>query len=368
MIKVLTALACTCAAMAFTGTAGATVRFGVNESAGKGADRGIGFFGTLNNIGLTENAVTLSWNAAAPQQIVGKPDLDLWMPQAAIRGIRVVLVVSPARPKDLTSAPDNAAKFASFLQLVARTYPQVKDFVVGNEPNQPKFWQPQFDENGQNVSGAAYEQVLAQSYDALKAFDPKINVIGLGLSARGNDMPNAPSNISTSPIRFLYYLGKAYRASGRTKPLMDELAFHPYPNVNTDAPLKGYQWPNAGIPNLDRVKQVIWDAFNGTGQPVFAESGLRQAHPLKLDLDETGWQVGIPPNLAVLYHGKENVPVIDESTQAQYYGDIVRYIVCDPDVVSLSFYHLIDESDLDRWQSGLLRLDGSRRPPATRPR
>ena len=28
----------------------------------------------------------------------------------------------------------------------------------------------------------------------------------------------------------------------------------------------------------------------------------------------------------------------------------------------LSFFHLIDETDLDRWQSGLERADGSHRP------
>jgi hypothetical protein len=53
---------------------------------------------------------------------------------------------------------------------------------------------------------------------------------------------------------------------------------------------------------------------------------------------------------------------IDEGTQAQYYSDIVRFVSCDPDVRSLSFFHLIDEIDLDRWQSGLLRADDSRRP------
>ena len=28
----------------------------------------------------------------------------------------------------------------------------------------------------------------------------------------------------------------------------------------------------------------------------------------------------------------------------------------------LSFFHLVDETDLDRWQSGLERADGSHRP------
>ena len=54
---------------------------------------------------------------------------------------------------------------------------------------------------------------------------------------------------------------------------MDELAFHPHPNSNTDSFLVGYRWPNAGTSNLGRIKQAVWDAFRGTAQPVFAEAG-----------------------------------------------------------------------------------------------
>jgi len=164
-------------------------------------------------------------------------------------------------------------------------------------------------------------------------------------------------------VRFLRDLGVAYRKSKRTKPIMDELGFHPYPNQNNDPPLKGYPWPKAGFPNLDRIKQAIWDAFNGTAQPVFGERGkTRPANALKLDLDETGWQVSIPGSLQGLYTGKESVTPIDELTQAQYYSDIVRFVSCDPDVRSLSFFHLVDEEDLDRWQSGLIRRDHTQRP------
>jgi hypothetical protein len=162
-------------------------------------------------------------------------------------------------------------------------------------------------------------------------------------------------------------VGVAYRASKRTKPLMDELGFHPYPNQNNDPPLKGYPWPKAGIPNLDRIKQAVWDAFNGTAQPTFAERGGKPVggKPMLLDLDETGWQVAIPSSLQRLYYGKESVTPIDEGTQAQYYADIVRFVSCDPNVRSLSFFHLIDEQDLDRWQSGLMRADDSKRPSYT---
>ena len=83
-------------------------------------------------------------------------------------------------------------------------------------------------------------------YDALKGVDPALTVVGVGLSPRGNDRPTAKSNVSTSPVRFLAALGAWYRASGRQRPLMDGLSFHPYPNVATDPLSRGYAWPNAG--------------------------------------------------------------------------------------------------------------------------
>ena len=125
---------------------------------------------------------------------------------------------------------------------------------------------------------------LAAAYDALKAVDPSIRVIGVGLSPRGNDSPLAPSNVSTSPVRFLHALGRWYRTSGRTAPLMDGFSFHPYPNSATDPLDRGYAWPNAGFVNLDRIKQALWDAFQGTAQPTTVTG-------LKLYLDEVGWQV-----------------------------------------------------------------------------
>jgi hypothetical protein len=163
-------------------------------------------------------------------------------------------------------------------------------------------------------------------------------------------------------VRFLRDLGVAYRASKRTKPLMDELAFHPYPSTSRDSVTTGYVWPNAGLPNLDRIKQAVWDAFHGTAQTPFGEPGKTFAKPLLFDLDEVGWQVGVLPALAALYSGVENGPTTDEATQAQIYGDLIKQAACDPTVRLLSFFHLTDELDLKTWQSGLIRADGSHRP------
>jgi hypothetical protein len=347
------------AAFLAAGSASADVRIGVADDLGIHEDQSTWFFDNLGELGMSENRVSVPFDPAAPTTIQNQAALDLYVPFAALRGVRVVFSVAPLRARMLSERPGAAREFAEYVALLARTYPTVKDFIVGNEPNQPRFQQPQFDRAGRNVSAAAYYSMLATSYDALKAVDPAIRVIGLGLSPRGNDQPRARDNVSTSPVRFLHALGQAYRRSGRTKPIMDELAFHPYPDHDRDALMKGYRWPNAGVPNLGRIKQAFWDAFRGTGQPTFGEG--RSRGRLTFRLDELGWQVAVPyANQA--YHGRENVLPTDERSQAAIYHDAVRYLACDASVSSILFFLLRDEPDLDRWQAGLVRADGSRRP------
>ena len=359
-------LLCACAvlACAAAGTARAGLDVGVTEDAGKTGDGGASFFATLNDVGLKVNRVSINWDAANPTAIGGQDEIASWIPQAQAAGTRIIFAVSPLKATDLTATPDAKTKFAAFVTLLATTFPMVKDYVIGNEPNQPRFWAPQYSPTGKPLAAAQYLPVLAASYDALKAVDPTINVIGIGLSPRGNDQALGTSTRSRSPVRFLHDLGVAYRASHRAKPLMDELAFHPYPQPQQGPPSVRYAWPTAGLANLDRIKQAVWDAFNGTAQPTFPESGKSLFKPLKVDLDEVGWQVAPLPALASLYFGVETpgLKLISEEDQAAYYRDTVTLAECDPGVRMLSFFHLVDETDLDRWQSGLERADGSHRP------
>jgi hypothetical protein len=347
------------ASLVLTGTAFADVQVGVTDDLGFYTDQSTWFFDSLSDLGMQENRVAVPFEPDEPTTIQRQAALDSYLPLATLRGVRVVFSVAATKARTFGN-PEAVRRYAEYLALLARTYPTVKDFIIGNEPNQPRFWQPQFGRSGQNVSAAGYFSVLGAAYDTLKAVDPSIRVIGLGLSPRGNDRPNAVENVSTSPVRFLASLGKIYRRSGRTKPIMDELAFHPYPDRDRDALMKGYRWPNAGVPNLGRLKQAVWDAFKGTGQPTFGEG--RSRGNLALRLDELGWQVEVLPGLETSYLGQETVRPTDEASQARIYADAIRYLACDASVRSLYFFLLRDEVDLDRWQAGLVRVDGSRRP------
>lgn len=347
MKRLIAALACALASASLAGSACAATIYGVNEDQPKFAnDDGATIYGQLRDVGLRQNVLSLQWQAAAPTAIADADRIGRAIAAAQARGVKVILAVYPASPTAVSgSGPDG---FISFCGQVAAAFPTVDTFIVGNEPNQPRFWRPQFNADGTNASAASFLTVLAGCYDRFHAAGKK--VIGGGLSPRGNDDPNAVSNISTSPVRFIRALGAAYRASGRSAPIMDAFSFHPYPNLNNDAPAAGYRWPNIGVPNMDRLKQALYDAFNGTAQPT-VEDGLL------LDLDEVGWQVDT--NGLAGYTGAENVDVVDAATQGRYHAEVVRRSACDPAIESLNFFHWIDESDRDRFQSGEYLADGA---------
>lgn len=350
------------ACLGLSPSAGATL-FGASDDRGKyDDDGGAWFFSELTAVGFSANKMTVNWDPSQPEVIAEKAFLDRSVPRAVEQGIHVSFGIHIGKARAITDTPDAIEKFTAWLQQLARAYPEVTEYVVGNEPNLTRFWQPQFDSRGRGASGIAYAAFLARGYDALKEVNPNITVVGLGLSPRGNDMPNAPSNISTSPVKFIRDVGIGYGRMARDKPLMDVFGFHPYPARDRDPLGRGYPWPNAGVANLDRIKQAVWDAFHDTAQPVFAEPGLEQELELTFKLDEVGWQVDILEESRPAYFGKESVKPTDEGTQARIYGDLIHEISCDPSVRELLFFGLIDEPNLDRWQAAILRADKTRRP------
>jgi hypothetical protein len=359
---------CALAALAFAAAAGADVTVGVADDRGKlAADGGVQFLADMRDVGLQEDRITLAWDPDHPTTIPQKEALDRFVANATAAGIRISVVIAPSRARALFGSTTATSQFVRFVTDFARAYPQIKDIAVGNEPNQPRFWQPQFSSSGVGLACTAYERVLAQAYDALKAVDSSITVLGISLSPRGNDNALAATNASTSPVRCIRDMGIAYRASGRRKPIMDELAFHPHPNSYTDTYRVGYRWPNAGTSNLGRMKQAIWDAFAGTAQPIFAEAGRPASRaalpPLRFRLNEIGWQVSIPLSSIDAYYGRESVTrLAEERFQADQYSALIPYFACDASVQSMLYYGLVDEPDLERWQAGLIRADGTRRP------
>ena len=66
-----------------------------------------------------------------------------------------------------------------------------------------------------------------RAYDTIKAVRPTATVIGGALNPRGTDDPTGDKQ-TNSPTTFIRDLGLAYRASGRTTPIMDVFDEHVY--------------------------------------------------------------------------------------------------------------------------------------------
>ena len=95
-----------------------------------------------------------------------------------------VTVMSPgSRTTPLTE--EARAQFSGYAAAIVRQVPAVRHVIVGNEPNLNRFWLPQFGLDGSNAASPAYLQLLAETYDALKAVSPAVRVYGGAVSPRG---------------------------------------------------------------------------------------------------------------------------------------------------------------------------------------
>ena len=221
-------------------------------------------------------------------------------------------------------------------------------FIVGNEPNLNRFWLPQFGLDGSDVAAPAYEKTLALTYDALKQVSPTLSVIGGGLSPRGND---SVLSCKHSPTTFIEDIGRAYRKSHRTRPIMDAFSLHPYEDNSSIPP--SFTHPHSttiSLADYPKLVRLLKNAFGGTAQP-----GAK----LPIVYDEFGVQSRIPAVKRPEYDGR--MPPTDkpvtEATQSVYYLTALALAACQPTVEALLFFHVSDEPDLDRWQSGLYYTD-----------
>ena len=324
-----------------------------------------------SDLGLRVLGITLGWQP-------GQSDMSAYDAGVLNRavlgagGVRVVVAIfSGATPPPTDAAQrENYCTYAG--HLLTR-FPQINDVVIWNEPNLSAFWRPQYTSTGSSEAPARYEELLARCYDVLHGLRPSVNVIGPATSLWGNDNPNAFSNVSHSPAKFIEAMSAAYRASGRTRPLFDTFGHHPYPARSDERPWAMHaDEAILSMGDYNRLLGVIHKAFDGTAQPL-PENGV------PIWYLETGYQTQIDDRKRGLYIGTETWPGSlpdvaeqpgppakppDESPapdQATQLADSIRMTYCQPYIGAVFNFLLRDEQDLAGWQSGLLWVDGSRK-------
>jgi hypothetical protein len=304
--------------------------------------------------------ITSFWNPGQTRPSENEEQILRNVAQAADRhNVRVYVQVMHPGSRTTPLTDEARADFAANAAALVRAVPGVRNVIVGNEPNLNRFWLPQFDGSGASAAPAAYLTLLAQTYDALKAVSPSIRVYGGAISPRGTDRADGirPTH---SPTRFIQELGVAYRASGRTTPVMDALAIHPYTDNSSQPPTTAHPLSTTiAIADYPKLVTLLGQAFDGTAQ---------RGSDLPVLYAEFGVESLIPDAKASLYTGNEpsTTRPVDERTQAEFYVQALGMAFCQPNVEGMLLFLARDERARPAWQSGVYYVDGTAKTSLSR--
>jgi hypothetical protein len=358
VIALLCALAALAAPAAALGSA--NMYMGAAEDEGRNADPQVAMskMELAKAAGFDTIRITAIWSPG--QSAVPKDQLQALQSIAAagmFLDIRIVATVMPfgSRATPLTAAA--RTQFARFAADLVRRVPTIREYIVGNEPNLNRYWLPQFGPNGEDVAASAYVQLLARTYDLMKAADPGVFIDGGSVSPRGIDRPGTGRD-THSPTAFITDMGTAYRAMKRNKPIMDGFSFHPYgENSSTPPTLVHTSGTSLGLSDYPKLVVLLGNAFDGTAQ---------KGSTLPIVYDEYGVDSQIPVAKRSFYGGTEPATTkpVSEGVQAAYYDEALKLAACQPTVRGFLIFHVTDETDFNRWQSGVYYADGT--PKSTR--
>ena len=364
MPKLRALIALVCALTALVGPAralaGERMYMGAAEDEGRNSDPQVAMakMQLAKAAGFDTIRVTAVW--APGQSAVPADELNALQAIAASGAFLDIRVVTTIMNFGSRTTPVTAAErtqFARFSADLVRRVPLIREYIIGNEPNLNRYWMPQFGPNGEDVAAVGYTQLLARTYDAMKAADRGVFINGGSLAPRGIDRPGTGRD-THSPTAFITDMGTAYRALKRTRPIMDGLSFHPYgENSSTPPTFQHVTGTSLGLADYDKLVYLLGQAFDGTAQ---------LGSKLPIVYDEYGVDSQIPDVKRRFYGGREpsTTKPVTEGVQAAYYKEALDMAACQPTVRGFLIFHVTDETDFNRWQSGVYYADGT--PKSTR--
>jgi hypothetical protein len=362
-LRSVIALLCALAALAAPAAAraSATMFMGAAEDEGRNADPQVAMskMQLAKAAGFDTIRITADWSqglsTVPPGQLLAIKSIAA---AGVFLNMRIIATVMPVGSRATPLTATARTQFARFAADLVRQVPTIREYIVGNEPNLNRYWLPQFGPNGEDVAAPAYVQLLARAYDAMKAVDRNIFIDGGSLAPRGIDRPNSGRD-THSPTAFITDMGIAYRAMKRNRPIMDGFSFHPYgENSSTPPTLVHTSGTSLGLSDYPKLVELLGKAFDGTAQ---------KGSKLPIIYDEYGVDSQIPSAKRSFYGGTEPATTkpVTEGVQAAYYDEALKIAACQPTVRGFLIFHVTDETNFNRWQSGVYYADGT--PKSTLP-
>jgi hypothetical protein len=317
-------------------------------------------------LGIGAFRITLRWRPGLTEPTAAQAE-ELDRATAGASDVAIVLSVFGERAVHAPGTQERQNQYCGFLQEIVRRYERIRYVSIWNEPNKTFFWTPQFNPDGSSAAPRAYAALLARCWDALHEARSDIRVIAPTTAPRGNDNPNAVSNVSHSPTAFVRELGRTYRESGRQAPIFDVVGHHVHGIHAAERPWRRH--PGTGVTqgDLNKLQRAFSAAFAGTAQPVPGRCVNEKCVPVWWL--EAGFQTKPDKAKASLYTGFEISPrPLPDSTgdvalepfpesnslapdQATQIVSALRLAYCQPHVEAFFNFLLWDEQRLEGWQS-----------------
>jgi len=322
------------------GVAAPGLRLGFDDDTLKWMVRPNGVVGVTHDLGVGTTRITIPWRRGQRRpRRVAQIYLNRAAKAIALGQDVVIAVYGPASQAPI--AAKWRRQYCGYVKHVVARIPQFKGVVIWNEANSPRYWP--------SSSGArGYERLLARCWDALHSLRHDVNVI-------------ESTAAHYDPAGFLRELGDVYRASGRSRPIVDAFGHNPYPDTASELPWATHTGSGTiGEGDYATLMVALTDAFRFTAQPI-----PDATHPTLWYLED-GFQTKVPPPLVRFYDGHESdqsvvPPFGTGTTQAAQLRSAIFLAYCQPAVGAFFNFELIDEHRLAGWQSGVMYTNGTRK-------
>jgi hypothetical protein len=304
---------------------------------------GSSVFPVYHTLGVQVLERQLSWREVAPIRPGDPSDssdpsyrwpahLQTAIAEGARYGVQLALVVEgfPAWAnggRGPAWAPTDLQDFASFLQAASRMYPNVHRWLILNEANYFKNFQPLPPHSP--VGPERYAQLLDAAYGALKAVSPANLVIG--------GMTYSAGTISAP--RFIRWM----RLPGGAPPRMDCYGYNPYSTRYPRLGERPYSADAYEINDIGALHRELAGIYRPTG------------HVPKLWLAEFG--IGDSASSAFDYY-------VSPTVQARWVTAAFRLVDSVSYVAALGWYDLLDQPSPpeDPLTEGLMTASGRPKP------